>query len=121
VAELLARAEVIEKERREREAKAAARARAARARAEAKAQEERLKTLAQDEAGAWRKVEEHIASKSADRYDQAVSTLLDMRTLAERNGKVEVLEAQLRALRERHATKQAFIRRLREKGLGAAR
>jgi hypothetical protein len=120
-AEILARADVLEKERRARKANAAARTRTARARAEAKALEERLKTLAQDEAAAWRKVDDHIASKSADRYDQAVSMLLDLRALAERSGKAEAFDAQLRALRERHATKQAFIRRLRENVLGAAR
>ena len=118
VAEILARAEVLDDERRAREAKAAARARARRARAEAAAQETRVAALAADEAGSWRAVEEHVASKSADRYADAVRMLGDLRVLAERSGRLAEFDAQLRLLRERHATKQAFLRRLREHGLG---
>jgi hypothetical protein len=119
VAEILARAEVLDDERRAREAKAESRARAARARAEAKAQEERVAVLAGDEAGAWRAAGEHVASKSAERYVEAVRMLGDLRVLAERSGTLAEFEAQLRALRERHATKPAFLRRLRGAGLGA--
>jgi hypothetical protein len=121
LAEILARAEVLGEEREKRDAKADARARAAHARAEAKALEQRVAALAKDEAGAWAAVDAHIASKDTGRYDQAVSMLYDLSVLAERNGKVADFEAQLRSLRERNATKQAFLRRLRDKGLGARR
>lgn len=117
VAEILARAEALDDERRVREAKAEASARAARERAAKKAQEKRVAALAGDEAGAWRVVEEHVASKSADRYSEAVTMLGDLRVLAERSGKLVSFEAQLRALRERHSTKQAFLRRLRGEGM----
>jgi hypothetical protein len=114
LAKILERAEVLKEQQKRREKEASARARAARARAEAKAQAERLDALAEDEAGAWQAVEDHVTSKS-HRYAEAVALLDDLRALAERSGTLASFEAQLLALQARHATKPALLRRLREK------
>lgn len=119
LAEILERAEALEEEQRKREAQADARARAAHARAEAKAREERLRKLAAEEPAAWQAVEAHVASKNSYRYAEAVTTLADLRALAERDGALARFEGRLDALCGRHATKQAFLRQLREKGLVA--
>jgi hypothetical protein len=108
VAELLAAAKEYTKgrERREAEQKAAERA----------AYLERVAARAPD---LWREAEAAIALKQAKPYDQAVQLLVDLRDVSVERGWEREFRNQLRELRERHATKTSFIKRLDQAGLGA--
>jgi hypothetical protein len=80
--------------------------------------EEHLKRLAADEAGAWAQVDELIAQKPA-RYAETVALLRDLEEACRRVGREQDFQRRLRSLREDHARKSSFIRRLDEARLGA--
>jgi len=110
-----ARAE--EERRREAERRAAAEARRARERAEARARH--LDALARRQAEAWQEVEAAVQSKLPKEYDRAVELLVDLRELAEREGKEDEAARRIQDIRDRHARKPTFIERLKKAGLTA--
>jgi hypothetical protein len=87
----------------------------------ARLREQRLDELAGDQDGAWQRIEAMVATKKPGQYDAAVALLTDLRAIAEREGRTDAFARQARALRERHTSKPAFIRRLATVGIGAGR
>ena len=77
---------------------------------------EELDRLASRGEAAWAEVETLVASKSGRGYADAVRLLKDLRDLAVREETGGLFDGRLGQLRERHAKKRAFSRRLREAG-----
>lgn len=117
VGDLLSAAEARAEERRRREAERAAAERARRERAEAEARLRRLDALATRVDAAWLEVEDLIEAKRAAEYEQAVSLLLDLKALAERDGREEDFRPRIARLRARHSRKGTLIDRLDRAGL----
>lgn len=118
VAQLRAAAECRAAERRRRAAEKAARDRARREREEAKRRQRYLDGLAAREADAWREVDTLVSAKLPREYDRALGLLVDLRDIGARDGRAGEVAARIRGLRERHARKSSFLRRLQEAGLG---
>lgn len=114
VAELMAAAEGRAAERHRREAEHDARERARREREDAVRRERYLDELAAREAETWREVDALIATKRSNEYDRAVRLIEDLRDLGSRDGGMAEAAARIRALRERHARKPSFVRRLQK-------
>ena len=117
VGELL---EAAERWRQEHERKRQRRLAAERKRKEARARavkEKRLNALAGKEETAWAEVESLVASKQQSAYGQAVTMLVDLQDLAARQGSGGLFEARLEALRQAHARKYTFTKRLQKAGL----
>ncbi|MCE5308362.1 MAG: hypothetical protein LLG20_12045 [Acidobacteriales bacterium] len=93
---------------------------AERARKEQEAAEARtryLDQLAGREQATWRKVEVLIQIKQPNKYDIAVNLLIDLRDLATRDKLEADFEVALGQLRDFHAAKPSFLRRLINAGL----
>ncbi|MBK1842156.1 hypothetical protein JHL17_32650 [Azospirillum sp. YIM B02556] len=117
VGDLLSAAEAHAEERRRIEAERAAAERVRRERAEAETRSRRLDALATRVESAWRKVEDLIEAKRAAEYEEAVSLLLDLRALAQRDGRNEDFRTRIARLSARHARKRTLIDRLDQTGL----
>jgi hypothetical protein len=117
VGELLHAAEERNEEHRRLAAKKAAEEKARRDREAAMAREKYLQQIAGREPKLWNQVEEFLATRQPNGYDQAVKFLVDLRDLAARNGKREEFEGKLNALHTAQARKPSFIKRLRRAGL----
>jgi hypothetical protein len=117
VGDLLSAAEARAQERQRREAERAATERARRERAEAEARLRRLDGLAKRVDAAWLEIEDLIEAKRAAEYDQAVSLLLDLEALAERDGWDASFRLRIVQLRTRHSRKGTLIQRLDRAGL----
>lgn len=115
--ELFEAARQIREAREAAERELAARRRAREQAQEAAAREEHLKRLMAREADAWRKVELIVGSKQAKAYDEAVSTLRDLRDVAIRKEALDAFAARVRALRDAHRSKYTFVQRLDKAGL----
>jgi hypothetical protein len=115
--ELLAARETAGEERRRREAEQRERARQQREREKAAAQDRRLQALKGKDAASRRQVEALIDTKKPAEYDEAVALLLDLRELAQREGRGDEFAGQMRQLRQRHARKVTLIERLDKAGL----
>ncbi len=90
--------------------------RAARERAAAEAAEKsrraRIQAVARRGEAVWREIEAEIERRNAAGYDKAASLLADLRAVAEDRRTVDDFTHRLRALRERHARKGAFLARV---------
>jgi hypothetical protein len=106
VAELLARAEELEAERRQAAADRAAQARAA----AAAARDKRLATLARRGVAAWQDLDRLVDARS---YEEAVRLALDLHEVAVRAGELDEFGQRLADLKQRHARKRGFFDRLR--------
>ena len=117
VGDLLAAARVRTEERTRRlEAKRAAEA----ARQKAKAEAERaryLDELEKREGETWTRVTAHIQTRQPREYDKAVGLLIDLYDLAVRKQRVAEFQSALEELRQAHAAKESFLRRLAKAGL----
>ena len=60
-----------------------------------------------------------VATKKSGQYDAAIALPTDVRAIAEREGEADACTRKATALRERHTSKRAFIRRLATVGIGA--
>jgi hypothetical protein len=115
--------QLLQKSQSVREAREAARRERAaqeRARQLAQAQAAREKHLAALEAEqprAWREIEQNIALRQGKAYDQAVTTLNDLRDVAVRRQALNEFTARLNTLREAHRAKSSLIQRLERAGL----
>ncbi len=90
----------------------------ARRKAEAAARRERhLDHIEEMGGAAWTKVEELAGRKRPKEYALAVKLLKDLRDVAARRGAEPAWASQYGDLRDRHASKPAFLRRLDEAGL----
>jgi hypothetical protein len=112
VRDLLAAAQARTEERTQRlEAKRAAEI----ARQKAKAEAERARYLDQlekREGQIWERIAAHIQKRQPGEYDKAVSLLIDLHDLAIRKQRVAEFQSALEELRQAHAAKPSFLRRL---------
>jgi len=112
VRDLLAAAQARTEEKTRRlEAKRAAEA----AREKAKAEAERARHLDQlekREAETWERITALIQRRQPGEYDKAVGLLIDLRDLAVRKQRVAAFQSTLEELRQAHAAKESFLRRL---------
>jgi predicted nucleic acid-binding Zn-ribbon protein len=113
---LRARAERLREQRRQIRLSREAKVRARREREQAAARDRHLSMLAQRQADAWRRVEALVVKRPGD-YDAAVTLLLDLREIGEREGRRGEVTERIRALREVHAKKPSFLARLKKAGL----
>ena len=112
VRDLLAAAQARTEEKTRRlEAKREAEA----AREKAKAEAERARYLDQlekREAETWERITALIQRRQPGEYDKAVGLLIDLRDLAVRKQRVAAFQSTLEELRQAHAAKESFLRRL---------
>jgi hypothetical protein len=106
VAQLLARAEELEDERRREAMRRQAQARAA----AAAAREAQLAELGRRGASAWRELEQLVEARS---YDEAVRLVVDLREVAVRASAVEEFDRHMAEVRQRYARRRGFLDRLR--------
>ena len=114
---LRSRAAAIAAARRAAEAKRREAERERQRRLDESARRARLEALRRRGDGAWREVETEVGRRNARSYERATALLLDLKSLADRDGKAADYFARLRQLRERHASKKRFVERLEASGL----
>lgn len=117
VSEIRSAAERRAEERCRKEAERTAREKARREREEAAAREVYLDGLAKRESAIWEQIRTLIATTKPSNYDEAVKLLADLRDLGIRSGRAEEVQNRIRRLRDEHARKPSFIRRLERAGL----
>jgi len=71
-----------------------------------------LNQLENRKEAAWKQISAHIQKRQPNEYDKAVSLLVDLRDLAARQGRESVFQSALERLRQTHAAKESFLRRL---------
>jgi hypothetical protein len=71
-----------------------------------------LDQLEKSEGEIWNRITAHIQKRQPNEYDRAVSLLIDLRDLAVRKQRVSEFQTALEELRQAHAAKQSFLRRL---------
>jgi hypothetical protein len=121
VSEIRSAAEGRAEDRRRKEAERAGRERARREREEAAAREKYLESLEKREPAIWKEIRALIATKTPGDYDKAVRLLGDLRDLGIRSGQAEKVQERIRQLRDEHAKKPSFVRRLERAGLIASK
>ena len=88
-------------------------AEAARRKAEEEVNRSRyLDRLGNRQEAAWNQIAAHIQKRQPNEYDKAVTLLIDLRDLAVRQGRVAAFQSALGELRQKHAAKESFLRRL---------
>ena len=88
-------------------------AEAARQKAEDEANRTRyLDQLGKRQGNAWNQIAAHIQKRQPKEYDKAVTLLTDLRDLAVRRGRVPAFQSALEKLRQAHAAKESFLRRV---------
>jgi hypothetical protein len=117
VGRLLQAAEARTEERRRAKARQMAEAAKRREREAARAKAQHLDEIARQEPELWARIDSLIATKQPNRYAEAVTLLLDLRDLAQRDGNERKFRMELETLRTVHARKPAFLERLRKAGL----
>jgi hypothetical protein len=117
VGELLRAAEARAEERRQAEARKRAEEAQRRQREAALARARHLDEIASRAPELWAQIDSLIATKQPNRYDQAVSLLLDLRDLAQREGRDREFRKKLDTLHVDHARKPSFLDRLHKAGL----
>lgn len=117
VGEIVEAADKLRAERERRAAQARAREQARHEAAAAAAREQRLNGLAADVPGAWKRVDDLIATKKPREYDLAVTLLVDLRALAGRDGGACDFHRRIAQLRTAHARKPSLLERLNSAGL----
>ena len=93
-------------------------AEAAKRRAEDEASRTRyLDQLGRRQPEIWKQVATHIQLRQPKDYDKAVSLLTDLHDLAVRRGQTLGFQTELEKIREVHAAKESFLRRLAKANL----
>ena len=87
------------------------------ARAEAQARKKHLEDIASRTPAVWKQVSAWIAKRTPKGYDRAVELLVDLQDAAADANRNDEFVEQLKALRDRHASKPSLTRRLRDAGL----
>ena len=87
------------------------------ARAEAQARKKHLEDIASHTPAVWRQVSAWIAKRTPKGYDRAVELLVDLQDAAAHANRNDEFVEQLKALRDRHASKPSLTRRLGDAGL----
>ena len=112
VAELLARAEEIGKAREAAEAKHREEERLEQKRRDEQLRRALLDYLRRRGSSVWREIEAEIDKRVHTSYDRAARLIFDLRDLAEEDGDLVDFSERVNALRARHHSKTAFLRRL---------
>jgi hypothetical protein len=76
-----------------------------------------LDHLAKREIAVWSQVEAYIQKRQPNDYDRAVILLTDLHQLAARRGRESAFQSAMEKLRDVHAAKDTFLRRLIKAGL----
>ena len=84
---------------------------------ERQAKIQKLEVLAKKKDKVWEQVFEAIALKQAKPYDQAVANLIDLRDLAEYQGKLEEFQASINKIQKDYSKRPGLISRLKRAGL----
>ena len=93
-------------------------AEAAKRRAEDEANRARyLDQLGRRQPEIWDQVAAHIQTRQPKDYDRAVSLLTDLHDLAVRRGQTAGFQTELEKIRQVHAAKESFLRRLAKANL----
>jgi|SRR5579872_158070 hypothetical protein len=71
-----------------------------------------LDQLGKREDATWNQIAAHIQKRQPNEYDKAISLLIDLRDVAVRQGRVAIFQSALGELRQKHAAKESFLRRL---------
>lgn len=116
VGQLLQAAEAYATERERIEAEKRVKEKARRGRKAAIARNEHLDSLVGRETMLWAEIDGLVATQQPKSYDQAVKLLVDLFDLDAR-GKGSNFRLRIEALRQVHARKYSFIKRLRKAGL----
>jgi hypothetical protein len=119
VAQLRAAADNHRAERERLAAERRARERAARDRAAALARTRHLDALSRDGEAAWQRVDTLIRSMKAKEYDQAVTLLVDLRDLEQREGHQVEFDRRVQQIRDTYPKRPALLERLDRAGLTA--
>ncbi len=112
VGDLKSRAKAIRGERERAAAEKAAADKRRKAEEAEKARRSRLDSVARRGESVWRQIETDIEARNAQGYDRAASLLIDLAALAREHGATETFTRRLHGIRERHARKGQFIKRL---------
>ena len=115
--ELLEYAQQIREKREAEEREAAERKRARQAAKDAAAREKHLDELAARQQQAWSQVDQLLSMKQSKAYDSAIANLRDLRDVAIRQNALAAFAKRVDVLREAHAGKSSFIKRLESAGL----
>jgi len=117
VAELLQATAASAEQRRQTAATKRAAQQAQREQEAAAARIAHLDRITGSEPALWTQVDNLIAIRQPNSYDEAVALLTDLRDLARRDGREAAFETRLAALRGAHGRKVTFIERLKKAGL----
>jgi hypothetical protein len=117
VGELNGRVKAVREARAQERLRQAAEEQRLREEAEAAARERRLETLALRKVAAWVDIEQLVAARQQDSYDDAVKLLVDLRDLAEREGDEWGFGERLGVLLEVHVRKTTFVAKVEKAGL----
>jgi hypothetical protein len=119
VAQLRADADRHRTERERLAAERRAHEQAARERAAALARTRHLDALARDGESAWQRVDTLIGATKPKEYDQAVTLLIDLRDLDQRQGRRAEFERRVQHIRNSYPNRPALLQRLDRAGLTA--
>lgn len=117
VSELLQAAQTRTEERRQAKARKREEEAARREREAAAARAKHLDEIAGRQPQLWARIDSLIAATQPKSYDEAVSLLIDLRDLAQREGTDRQFRMRLEAIHVAHARKPSFIKRLEKAGL----
>jgi hypothetical protein len=119
VAQLRTDADSHRAERERLAAECTARERAARDQAAALARTRHLDALARDGENAWQRVDTLIRTTKPKEYDQAVTLLIDLRDLDQREGRQAEYERRIQRIRDTYPNRPALLQRLDRAALTA--
>jgi len=117
VAELLSAAKAAGESRQRLERQKAALEKARREQEAAMAREKHLHSLEGRSESIWGIVDGLAATRLPKNYDEAVQHVVDLRELAEREGRQAEFQNRFHALRNQHGAKKSLIERLAKRGL----
>ena len=121
IAQILARADAISEDRRRIKAEKAAREKIEREQEQSEKRQRHLESLRGSESDLWSKANQLIITKQPKRYDEAVSILLDLHDLADKEGTSSVFMQRMDRLWREHASKPTLLERLRKARLSSSR
>ena len=105
--------EAAERRREQRERAAALRAEREKARRR-EARQRYLDSLVGDERVLWSRIDGLVASTKPAAYAEAIPLIVDLRDLADREGRIDDFDSLLVELRQKHHKKQGFLARLND-------
>jgi len=73
-----------------------------------------LETLKPQQAQIWKTIDGLIARKQAQPYQQAIQHLIDLKDLAELEGKLAIFQARIRQMQADYSNRSGLLRRMRE-------